>query len=40
MPFGMTLDNLDKARDMLAEYTPDKVKDFRPRLFAAGAVRL
>ena len=30
MPFGMTLDNLDKARDMLAEYTPDKVKDFAP----------
>ena len=30
MPLDMTLDNLDKARDMLAEYTPDKVKDFAP----------
>lgn len=30
MPFGMTLDNLDKARDMLAEYTPTRVKDFAP----------
>lgn len=30
MPFGMTLENLDKASDMLAEYTPDKVKDFAP----------
>ena len=30
MPLDMTLDNLDKARDMLAEYTPAKVKDFAP----------
>ena len=30
MPLGMTLDNLDKARDMLGEYTPAKVKDFAP----------
>lgn len=35
MPFGMTLDNLDKARDMLEEYTPNKVKDF-----ASGFLRL
>lgn len=30
MPLGMTLDNLDKARDMLGEYTPAKVKEFAP----------
>ena len=36
-PFGMTLENLEKASEMLEEYTPDKVKDL-PWLPAAGAV--
>ena len=30
LPFGMTLENLEKASEMLEEYTPDKVKDFAP----------
>ena len=35
LPFGMTLENLEKASEMLEEYTPDKVKDF-----ASGFLRL
>lgn len=35
LPFGMTLENLEKASEMLEEYTPNKVKDF-----ASGFLRL
>ncbi|WP_300882618.1 hypothetical protein [uncultured Desulfovibrio sp.] len=30
MPFDLTLDSLDKARDMLTEFTPANVRDFAP----------